>query len=116
MMSPQKTKRITWALLAAGLGAALVIYLTVPPAVVDPLLGDPFANKKYLREMRVMGGQGNVVAAEFNDWFAGLWHGRALAGTLAVLTVGTVLVFRFVATHPGVPVAEKAEEEKTPPA
>ena len=102
-------------MLSVGLGSALIIYLTVPPAVVDPLLGDPFTNKKYLREMRMMGGQGNVLAAEFNEWFAGLWHGQALAGTVAVLTLVTVLVFRFVATHPGVPVAA-SYENKTPPA
>ena len=101
MMSPQKTNRITWLLLGLGLGSALAIYLATPPDVVDPLLGDQFANKKYLREMRMMGGQGNVLAAEFNDWFAGLWHGRNLGGTVVVLTVATVLVFRFVASHPG---------------
>ncbi len=106
--------RITAVGLLLGLGSALLIYLTVAPAMVDPLLGDPFTNKKYLREMRVMGGQGNVLAAEFNDWFAGLWHGRALAGTLVVLTVGAVLVFRFVATHPGVPVAAKVDEPAPP--
>jgi hypothetical protein len=73
------------------------------------------ANKKYLRELRVMGGQGNVVAAEFQDWFAGLWEGRELAGTVAVLTIVTVLVFRFIASHPGVPRASEARDENTPP-
>lgn len=99
-MTRQKINRITLLLLVLGLGSALVIYLTAAPVVVDPLLGDPLANKKYLREMRVIGGQGNVLAAEFNDWFAGLWHGRELAGTVAVLTVAATLTFRFVATHP----------------
>ena len=51
-MTRQKTNRITFALLLLGLGGALVIYLTVAPTVIDPLLGDPLANKKYLREMR----------------------------------------------------------------
>jgi hypothetical protein len=106
MMSPGKTKRITWLMLGLGLGSALVIFLTADPEVEDPLLGDRFGQKKYLREMRTLGGQGNVVAAEFNEWFAGLWEGRALAGTVAVITVGAVLVFRFVATHPEAPVEE----------
>lgn len=108
--------RITSGLLLFGLGSALAIYLTVAPDVVDPLLGDPMANKKYLRELRVMGGQGNVLAAEFQDWFDGLWHGQELAGTVAVITVGVVLVFRFVASHPGAAPAEAATEEKKPPA
>lgn len=109
MMSPKKTNRITALLLVVGLGSALAIYLTAAPEVPDPLLGDRFAQKKYLREMRTLGGQGNVMAAQFNDWLAGLWHGQALAGTVAVLTVGTMLVFRFVATHPE---AERPEETR----
>ncbi|RFC49128.1 MAG: hypothetical protein DUW69_001040 [Verrucomicrobia bacterium] len=113
-MTRQKINRITAVGLLLGLGSALLIYLTVAPDVVDPLLGDPFTNKRYLRELRVMGGQGNVLAAEFNDWFAGRWHGRALAGTVAVLTLGAVMVFRFVATHPGVPAAAGVDELAPP--
>ena len=94
--------RVSGALLLAGLGSALVIFLTAAPEVEDPLLqGDKLANKKYVREMRIIGGQGNVLAAEFNEWFAGLWHGRALAGTVTVITAGAVLIYRFVASHPG---------------
>jgi hypothetical protein len=100
-MTPQKIQRLTVVLLALGFGGALAIYLTAQPVVVDPLLGDPMSSKRYLRELRVIGGQGNVVASEFMDWFAGLWHGRALAGTVVALTVGVVLIFRFVASHPG---------------
>ena len=103
--------RISTALLLLGLGGALVIFVTAVPEVVDPLLGDQFSNKKYLREMRMLGGQGNVLAAEFNDWFAGLWHGRELAATIAVLTIVTVLIFRFIASHPGGPAAEQAEDD-----
>ena len=116
-MTREKTNRITYGLLLVGLGSALVIFLAAAPEVVDPLVGDQFADKKYLREMRVIGGQGNVLAAEFNDWFAGLWHGRELAGTVAVLTVVTVLVFRFVATHPDseTPAEAAGPEAKTPP-
>jgi multisubunit Na+/H+ antiporter MnhB subunit len=110
-MAPQKIKRISVVLLALGFGAALAIYLTAQPVVVDPLLGDPMASKKYLHELRVIGGQGNVVASEFLDWFAGLWHGRSLAGTVAVITVITVLIFRFVASHPGTPAEEQTGGE-----
>ena len=98
-MTPGKINRITVLLLAIGFGSALVIYLTAQPVLVDPLLGDPLTTKKYVRELQVIGGKGNVVAAEFMDWFAGLWHGEKLAGTMAVLTLGVTLVFRFVASH-----------------
>jgi hypothetical protein len=107
-MDRRKMNQITLVLVLAGLGSALAIYLTATPEVVDPLLGDPMTTKRYLRELRVIGGQGNVLAAEFQDWFAGLWHGRELAGTVAVLTAMAILVFRFVATHPGSEVNEPA--------
>lgn len=113
-MSPRKTNRITLLLLLLGLGSAFIIYLTAVPVVVDPLLGDQLASKKYLRELRVIGGQGNVLSAEFQDWFAGLWQGRELAYTVAVLTLVTISGFRFVATHPGVP-APLETEGKEPP-
>ena len=32
------------------------------------------------------------------DWFAGLWYGKNLAFTIAVLTVVAALVYRFFAT------------------
>jgi hypothetical protein len=99
-VSPQKTNRITVLLLVLGLGSALGIFLTARPAPVDPLLEDPLNNKKYLHELRVMGGQANVLAAEFQDWFAAQWHGAPLARTVAVLTVGVTLAFRLGALHP----------------
>jgi hypothetical protein len=95
----EKINRITVLLLAVGFGSALVIYLTAQPVLVDPLLGDPLTTKKYVRELQVIGGKGNVVAAEFMDWFTGLWHGQNLAGTVAILTLGVTLMFRFVASH-----------------
>ena len=99
-MTARRTTSIAVAMLGLGLGSALAIYLTAAPERANRFQNDPLANKKYLREMRVIGGKGNVLAAEFNDWFAGLWHGRALGGTVAALTVGATLTFRFVATHP----------------
>jgi hypothetical protein len=95
-----KINRITVLLLLIGFGSALVIYLTARPVVLDPLLGDPLTQKKFVHELRVMGGKGNVMAAQFIDWFAGLWHGENLAGTVAVLTIAVTLAFRFVAARP----------------
>lgn len=100
-MSSQKINRVTVALLLLGFASALAIYLLADPTLTDPLLGDPRANKKYLHELQVIGGKANMLSAEFQNWFAGLWHGRSLAGTVAVLTAGVTLAFRFLAMHPG---------------
>jgi multisubunit Na+/H+ antiporter MnhB subunit len=94
-MSPQKINRITVGLLVLGLGSALVIFLTAH-SPLDPLLDDPLYNKKYLYEMRRIGGEANVLSAELRDWFAAQWQGKVLARTVAVLTVATTVAFRFI--------------------
>jgi hypothetical protein len=114
-MNRRKLNRISLLLLLLGFGSALVIFLTAEPVRVDPLLGDPLASRKYRRELRVLGGRANVAAAEFQAWFGSLWHGEALAGTVAVLTVGGTLVFRFFATFPPPDPTDTPEPTRRPP-
>jgi hypothetical protein len=111
-LKPGKINRISVLLLAIGFASAIVIYLTAKPVFVDPLLGDPLTNKKYVHELRVMGGKSNVAAAEFMAWFEGLWQGQTLAGTVAVLTVVVTLAFRFVALRPELYASVSPEESK----
>lgn len=96
-MKRRKINQISFLLLLLGWGGALAIYLTADHTPLSPLLDDPLAHKRYMRELRMIGGKANVLAAEFQDWFAGLWQGEALAWTVAVLTLGSVLVFRLAA-------------------
>lgn len=108
-MSPRRINQISLGLLLAGFGGALLIALTAVPPAEDPLLGDPRGNKKYLRELQVIGGKANVLAADFREWFSAQWEGRTLARTVAILTMGAVLLFRFVTLPPpraGAPAAE----------
>jgi hypothetical protein len=109
-----KINRITVLLLLIGFGSALVIYLTARPVTLDPLLGDPLTNKKFVHELRVIGGKSNVMAAQFIDWFAGLWQGENLAGTVAVLTVAVTLAFRFVAARPDLYASAPAHNKRPP--
>jgi hypothetical protein len=111
-MTAQRINRITFLLLLFGLGGALALYLMAKPVEVDPLLDDPLYNKKYLYELKRIGGEANVLSAEFQEWFAAQWRGVLLARTVAVLTVGATLAFRFVVTAP-----EQSTEagEGTPP-
>ncbi len=112
-MTRRQINRISLGLLLTGFLSALIIHVVVEPPVKDPLLGDPLESKRFRRELKVLGGQANVLSAEFQDWFASLWQGERLAGTVAVLTVLTTLGFRFIATHPGAPAAQTAA--KPPP-
>lgn len=88
----------TRAILALGFAAAVVIFLTAEPPPANPLGYDPLDTKKYLHDLEIYGGKANVIAAEFRDWFDGLWHGKNLAFTVAALTVMAAFAFRFFAT------------------
>lgn len=97
-MDARRINRISIGLLVTGLGAAAWIYFRPQVEVADPL-GNLLMQKKHMHELRVMGGTANVTMAEFQAWFSGLWRGRSLAGTVAVLTIFSTLSFRFVARH-----------------
>lgn len=96
-MTSEKVNRISWALVAVGAIAAALILFTAPPP--DPGMGadDPLANKRYLSEMKRIGGNANVLASDFREWFSDQFEGRKLARTVLVLTIAGVFAFRFVA-------------------
>jgi hypothetical protein len=70
-----------------GIGSAVFLYATASPPPQYPLGYDPFARKKYVRDLELYGGKINILAVEFRQWFASLWRGKPLAYTIALLTV-----------------------------
>lgn len=101
--------RISGLIVALGAAAVLAIFLTAAPDEGDALRDDPLGRKKYAHEMKVIGGKANLLAADLQDDFLELWHGRALAGTVIVLTGIATLTFRFIVTLPsGRPAPAKA--------
>jgi hypothetical protein len=89
-------KSITVILLAVGLSSSLLVYLTAGPVDPNPLGYDPLDTKKYLRELEVYGGKGNLLLTQFREWFGGLWHGKPLAFTLFFLTAILAFLFWFL--------------------
>lgn len=98
MLSQRKINRVSVGLLLLGLGAAMIIYVLAPPeSPEDPWRTDPLGQRRYARQMQVMGGKANLLSADFIDWFGERWHGRNLAGTVVVLTLVATGGYRFVA-------------------
>ena len=97
----KRLRRIATAILAAGWATAVVVYVVAGPDSDNPLGYDPMQTKTYLHDLELYGGKANVLAAQFREWFTGLWLGRSLAYTIAVLTVLVVLAIRYVAAAPG---------------
>jgi len=81
-------------LLAGALAAVGIFVANGNPEPADFRLE---RSRQVVHDMEVYGGRANVLADDFREWFAGLWRGRALAGTVAVLTVFMALVYRFFA-------------------
>jgi hypothetical protein len=110
MADTPRLRRIRRAILAVGFVSAVAIYVVAGPDDVDPSGYDPMQSKMYLHDLELYGGKANLLAAEFREWFVGLWQGRNLAFTVAFLTVLVVLVMRIVARYP----LEMEEEAEIP--
>jgi len=87
-------RRIAVAILAIGFTAAIAVYFVQRARPENPL-AQQLESKKYLHDLEIYGGQANVLAAEFREWFAGLWYGQNLAYTIAVLTLLAVGAVRL---------------------
>ena len=100
--------------LLLGLVAAALIYVTSKddsgPAV-GYVVADgtvyaiaPADSKRFRHDLELYGGKAALLADDFGNWFAGLWKGRALAYTLAVISIAIAgLIFYFAglaASHP----------------
>lgn len=80
------------AILLAGLAGSIVIYLTAANEEDDSVYGEisgvkPQETKMFRHAVELYGGKANVIAVDFMRWFNGLWHGKALAFTLACITI-----------------------------
>ena len=106
-MRRQTIHSLTLLIAVVGFGIALAIYLTHKPEVFDPLTYNPQEQKMYDQQLQMIGGKATVVTNDFRNWFASIWHGRALAGTISVLTIIAILTFRYIALHPDFVIEEK---------
>ena len=83
------------AILLVGLVGAAVVYVVAGDAEADAA-AELASGRMYQHNLELMGGKFAVFAAEFDQWFASLWHGRPLALTVAVLAIAIALVFFWI--------------------
>jgi len=92
----RRQRRLRWlgaAILVVGLTAAGIAYRRAQSddwaaALVRAGTLASGNAKRAENQLKELGGKANVLAADFQDWFASLWHRRRLAGTLVVLSLG----------------------------
>lgn len=79
------------AVLAVGLTVAALIYALAPSDEGIDAASEIARGRMYQHNLELMGGKAGALMAEFNEWFAGLWHGRSLAYTVAFLAIVAAL-------------------------
>jgi hypothetical protein len=91
-------------LIAGTLGSAWAYRAAVVDEMQDALAAQARNTKDYQGQMEYIGGKANVLGSEMTSWVAGLFHGRHLAYTLAVLTlVAASLCFYIAFALPDLP-------------
>jgi hypothetical protein len=92
-----------------GLGSSIFIYQSAGNDS-DGVLGyeiidgsaypiRPEDSRMYRRDLELYGGKAAVVVDDFRRWFIGLWHGKSLAFTVAVISIFISLMFFFAANR-----------------
>ena len=111
----RRLKYVTTAILVVGFGTAIAVYVAAGARPENPLGYEPLDTKKYLHDLELYGGTANVLAAEFREWFVGLWYGRNLAFTIAVITVLLVFAVRLAFAMRATPIVSSGDEAELRP-
>jgi hypothetical protein len=86
-------------LIAGSLGSAWAYRVGGNADARDALNAGIYDSRMYSYRLEQTAGKANVLGFEIRQWFAGLWHGTALAYTLAVLSFVIALGCFFVAIY-----------------
>src|SRR5665213_2195975 len=88
MTSTKRIRLVGIILLIGGLLAGVVIYFKAPAEQDrDLILGIDVRTNRDVLQLEKMGGKSAVFMADFEDWFASIWHGRRLAYTVAAFAI-----------------------------
>lgn len=98
-------------ILVMGLIGAAIIYVMAPAEDSAELIYGVANDPRYTLELQRIGGNAEVAMAELHQWFDGLWHGKPLAYTVAVLCTAAAAVC-FLAAHSRIfdPAHEQTDE------
>jgi hypothetical protein len=78
-------------ILTGGLCSAVLIYVTAEEDSSSGALYEMVHSKPYTHDLQRFGGKAAVLFDEFNRWFAALWQGKALAFTVAWISLFVAL-------------------------
>ena len=102
------------AILIVGLVSAGLVYAFAPDETDTDAVAQMASQRMYEHNLELMGGKFAVYWDEFARWLASLWHGKALAYTIAALTFAAALGCFCVAQLISRP--RQSEQPQAPPA
>lgn len=110
-LSFRSLRAIVGSILVIGFGSSVFIYLFAKPESANPLGYDPLSTKMYIHELQVYGGSWNVMAAEFQQWFASLWYGKSLAYTIACITLFLAIIIWYIGSFQATDTSRAPEDD-----
>ena len=113
-LDPSQLRFLSYVIFTLGICIAIFIYVTASPTPHHPLGYDPFASKKYVRDLELYGGKVNILAVEFRQWFDRLWRGQNLSYTIAFITVILSYLFWFIGSHSASHLDTHSEKQNAP--
>jgi hypothetical protein len=108
---PQRRPLIHYAgvaILFVGFVAAALVYAFVTDDADAEAAAEIASSRAYRHNLELMGGKFALLSTEFDDWFASLWHGRPLAYTIVVLSLGIAGVCFWVG-HVAAPLPDEED-------
>ena len=84
------------AILIVGFVTAGLVYVFAADDDDVDAAAEIASQRMYQHNLEVIGGKFAVYLDDFNRWFASLWHGKALAYTIGVLTIAIAIVCFWV--------------------
>jgi preprotein translocase subunit SecG len=97
-------------ILLFGLGGSVLIYLSAGNSSGN--LSDYKNSKMYIHDLELYGGKANILMSKFMSWFAGLWHGKSLALTVACITIFISLAVFLISHYSGPEVKPDTRNKK----
>ena len=94
--NPNRFRLMSYIIFIVGIFISAVIYVTAGPPMEHPFGYNPLSTKVFLRQLELFGGKGNIMAAEFREWFVGLWQGKNLSFTIAAITVIISMILWYI--------------------
>jgi hypothetical protein len=109
-----RIRRWGWLLLLVGWSFAAVIYINAASDSAIESTESIVGGRSYDYNIERIGGKAALYAARFNEWLGGLWHGRTLSYTVAVLTLVLAIACFWVASLISEPMPDETDRDHLP--